>query len=116
VRLILTLLVSDEDDLIEANLRYHFAQGFDFAVMTANRASDHTLATIQRFVDEGRARLLLEPGDGHDHQAWLTRTARLAAREHDADWVLNADVDEFYWPEVGRTSARSSRRYRSSGG
>jgi hypothetical protein len=101
VRLVLTLLVSDEDDLIEANLRYHFAQGFDFALVTANRASDQTLASIRRFVDQGRARLLLEPGDDHDQQAWLTRMARLAAGEHGADWVLNADVDEFYWPEVG---------------
>jgi hypothetical protein len=99
--MVLTLLVSDEDDLIEANLSYHLAQGFDFAVVTANRASDQTLSTIQRFVDDGQARLLLEPGDDHDHEAWLTRMARLAAREHGADWVLNADVDEFYWPEVG---------------
>jgi hypothetical protein len=97
----MTLLVSDEDDLIEANLRYHFAQGVDFAVVTANRASDYVLATIRRFVDEGRARLLLEPGNDHDQQSWVTRMARLAAREHGADWVLNVDADEFYWPEAG---------------
>jgi Glycosyl transferase family 2 len=101
VRLVMTLLVSDEDDLVEPNLRYHFAQGVDFAVVTANRAPDHVLAAVQQFVDEGRARLLLEPGDDHDHQRWLTRMARLAARDHGADWVLNADADEFYWPEAG---------------
>jgi hypothetical protein len=73
----MTLLVSEEDDLIEANLRYHFAQGVDFAVVTANRASDYVLATIRRFVDEGRARLVLEPGNDHDQQSWVTRMARL---------------------------------------
>ena len=96
----MTLLVSVEDDLIGPTLEYHFARGVDFAVVTANRASDAVLDTIQRYVDEDRAHLILEPGDTHAQGPWATRMARLAATDFGADWVVNLDADEFYWPEA----------------
>jgi hypothetical protein len=97
----MTLLVSDETDLVELNLEYHLARGVDFVIVTANRPADGIVETVERYVREGVARLIHEPAQIYAQSEWVTRMARLAAAEHMADWVINCDPDEFYWPEGG---------------
>jgi hypothetical protein len=97
----MTLLVRDEEDILEANLRYHLARGVDFIVATDNNSTDATPEILETFARQGRLRVLHEEGETWHQEEWVTRMARLAATEHGADWVINNDADEFWWPRVG---------------
>ena len=56
----MTLVVRDEADVIEANLRYHLAQGVDFVIATDNASADGTLEVLERYADAGRLHLIQE--------------------------------------------------------
>ena len=98
---VLTLLCRDEADILESTLRFHFGQGIDFIIATDNGSVDGSLEILQRHERHGRLRLLQEPDHTHDQAVWVTRMARMAAREYDASWVINGDADEFWFPKRG---------------
>ncbi|HET7367298.1 MAG TPA: glycosyltransferase family 2 protein [Gaiella sp.] len=97
----MTLLVRDEADVVDAQLAYHLHAGVDFVVAMDNASSDGTTEILERYERAGLVRLLREPADDMRQDEWVTRMARLAATEHDADWVIHADADEFWWPRGG---------------
>jgi len=97
----MTLLVRDEEDILRANLEYHLSQGVDFILVTDNGSVDRTVGILEEYERRGVVRLIHEPSDDYSQARWVTRMARLACIDHDADWIINSDVDEFWWPETG---------------
>lgn len=97
----MTLLVRDERDIVEQHLSFHLAAGVDLVIATDNGSTDGTDEVLERYEREGHVRLLREPAGEFRQREWVTRMARLAATEHGADWVVNSDVDEFWWPRGG---------------
>jgi hypothetical protein len=98
MKLVMTLLVRDEVDVVDAQIAFHLSAGVDFVIATDNRSEDGTTEVLERYASEGLLHLFREQGDDLRQSEWVTRMARLAATEFGADWVLNADADEFWWP------------------
>jgi Glycosyl transferase family 2 len=98
VRLVLTVLARDEADVIDAQIAFHLNAGVDFVVATDNRSQDGTTEILESYAEAGCLRLIHERREGLRQGEWVTRMARLAATEHGADWVINSDADEFWWP------------------
>jgi hypothetical protein len=100
VKLFMTLLLRDEEDIVRENLDFHLSQGVDRVIVTDNGSEDGTVEILREYEERGVVRLVLEPADDYSQGRWVTRMARLAAGEG-ADWVINNDADEFWWPRSG---------------
>lgn len=98
--IVMTLLVRDEEDVIAANLDYHLEQGVDHIIVTDNLSVDSTPKLLKPYARAGKVTILDELQDNYNQHIWVTRMARLA-EEIGADWVINSDADEFWWPISG---------------
>ena len=101
MKIVMTIAVRNEADVIEENLRYHLGAGVDFIIATDHRSDDGTTEILERYERDGLLHLTREPGEAFLQTEWVTRMARLAATRFGADWVINADADEFWWPHSG---------------
>ncbi len=98
MKLVLTVLARDEADVIDAQLAFHLNVGVDFVIATDNASQDGTTEIFESYARDGCLHLIREPAEGLRQGEWVTRMAQLAARQFGADWIINSDADEFWWP------------------
>jgi hypothetical protein len=101
MKLVMTLLAHDEADVVDAQVAFHLNAGVDLVIATDHRSSDETTEILERYAREGHVLLIREQREEFLESEFITRMARLAAREHGADWVINSAADEFWWPQGG---------------
>lgn len=97
----MTLMVRDEADIMDLQIAFHLAAGVDFLIVTDHESRDGTTDILERYVRQGVLHRIPVSSPVKRQSEWVTRMARLAATEFRADWVINSDADEFWWPWGG---------------
>jgi hypothetical protein len=96
MKLVMTLLVRDEADIIDAQIAFHLHAGVDFVIATDNDSVDGTTEILESYARDGYLHLIRQKGEHLLQTEWVSRMARSAATEFGADWVINSDADEFW--------------------
>jgi len=96
-RLIMTILVKDEADIIEANIKTHASLGVDGFVVMDNNSTDGTRDILVRLQKEFEIVIVDEKGE-YNQAKWMRELAYIAKKKLGADWVINNDADEFWLP------------------
>jgi len=100
MRVVQTLVVRDEEDIVASQIAYHLQAGVDFVIATDHESVDGTTDILRSFEQQGVLRLIRAQGEVREAE-WRTAMARLAAAEYGADWVIPSDADEFWMPRQG---------------
>ena len=101
MKIVMTLLVRDEEDIIDSTIDFHLAQGVDHVLAMDNRSVDNTSSILKGYERMGRLTYIPQLADDYSQGQWVTNMARRACLELEADWIINSDADEFWWPERG---------------
>jgi hypothetical protein len=91
----MTLLVKNEKELIEANLRWHINSGIDFICVTDNGSTDGTFEIIQNIAKEGYP-VHVDHYTGEFQQELIVNRMIKILIDKGMDWIINADADEFF--------------------
>lgn len=101
MKIVMTILVRNEDDIIRENLEYHYKNGVDYFIITDHHSTDNTLSILREYEERGIAEVRVETSNEHHQAEWVTDMARRAYDVYGADWVINNDADEFWVPKNG---------------
>jgi glycosyl transferase family 2 len=97
VKIVQTLIVRDEAEVLDAHIAYHLNAGVDLVIATHHGSRPETSEILDSYKRASYLRLFREKGEARQAE-WRTSMARLAATEYEADWVINSDPVEFWWP------------------
>lgn len=101
--LIMSILVRDEADIIEQNLRWHRQQGVDRFVVIDHGSTDGTGQLLQKLAQEMPMDVSRRTDPIAQQAVWTREMIRKARRDYRHMWHIANDADEFYLPPSGHT-------------
>ncbi len=97
-RIVMTLLVKNEEQMLAENLEFHHRMGVDAFIITDNNSTDRTPEIIEHYRKIGWVvEVIEERATDYEQKRWVDRMVWLAKTKHHAQWVINADADEFWY-------------------
>lgn len=100
-KLVMTLLVRNEKDIIRHNIDFHLSKGVDFIIATDNDSTDGTREILAEYEKRGILHVIDEKGKDHDQAGWNNHMTTIARDKYNADIVFHCDADEFWHPRAG---------------
>jgi hypothetical protein len=92
----MTILVKNEADIIEKNIRYHAKKGVDSFVVMDNNSTDGTREILERLKKEFEITIIDEKGI-YNQAKWMTKLTHIARKKYNPTWLIPNDADEFWW-------------------
>lgn len=99
-KLVLTLLVKNEADIIVDNIFFHYSKGVDHIIVTDNGSDDGTLDILRQLQNEGLIYLLEDKLYHQDRM--VNKMGEIAKEKFGATILIHCDADEFWSPSHGK--------------
>jgi len=100
-KLIMTLLVKNEVDIVRKNIEFHLRQGVDYIIATDNISDDGTYEILKEFEQKGVLYLIREESQDYNQAKWVNRMGRIALEQFCANIIFHCDADEFWYSKSG---------------
>ena len=81
VKISMVLMVKNEEDIIEENIRFHAKMGVDNFVIMDNNSDDLTLEIIKNLAKEFEITIIEEKGI-YAQSKWMTKLAKIAKKKY----------------------------------
>jgi len=109
-KLVMTLLVRNEEAIVRYNIDFHLGKGVDFIIATDNGSTDATRNILKEYEKRGVLHLIDEPTQDYNQAAWNNRMAQIARDQFAAGIIFHCDADEFWFPRSGNLKDEISNR------
>ena len=97
MKIVMTLAVRNEQDIIRENIEFHLRSGVDIFIVTDNLSTDNTKKILQEYVERGVVHYIYNNENTHDQAKWVTDMCKIAHTLYSPDWIINCDADEFWY-------------------
>jgi Glycosyl transferase family 2 len=100
-KIVLLTHLYDQGDILKDYIEWHLELGVDFVIAQDMGSSDDTHDILNSFSNKGQLQWLILPERNMLKYRPAETLAKMALEQHDAEWIIMCDADEFLRVEDG---------------